>query len=347
MLVLAASACGEPGVAERRWPVMGTYAEIEVHARTAASADALAEEIREAIDGVDRSMSNWSDDSEISRVNRAAPEGVVPVRDPDVFRCIKLARTYARATGGAFDPTVGPLMRLYGFRPHAPRVPSPAELAEVREHVGWRKFEVLPEHEAVRFLDDRVEIDLGGIAKGYALDVAVRKFAKFGSIGGLLDLGGGVYAWGTRADGTPWRVALRDPLDPERVIGSIDLGHRAVATSGNYENAFERDGAVFGHIMDASSGRPAASDLIAATVIADAGVEADALSTAFFAGGSLRAGEILGRSVRIEAVLVRRDPDGLVSVVASGSLRDRLEFTPAFLEAIEGRVRYLLPPEAL
>ena len=346
LAALTLAGCVEPGHVERRWTVMATYATVEVHATDARVAQRVADEVHAAFETVNRTMSNWSADSDLSRLNREARARPFVVQDPDVFRCVALAREYARATGGAFDPTVGPLMRLYGFRPKEPRVPTDEEIAAVLPSVGWRNLDILDEHRAVRFLADGVEIDLGGIAKGYAVDVAARSFANSGAVAGLIDLGGNIYAWGKPPDRDAWVIGLRDPQNPERVFATVKMVDRAVATSGNYENAFTVEGRTYGHIMDAATGRPARSDVLAASAFSDGAAEADALSTAFFAGGSARAGDILSRSRRVEAVLLVETPAGL-GVLASASLRDRLEIDSEFAARLGGGIRFILPPEEL
>ncbi len=344
--VVLSAGCPEPGRADRRWPVMGTYATVEIHAANQDTADDIAERIRAAFERVDASMSNWDEDSTISRINREAPGGPVRVDDPDVYRVLKLAREYARLTVGGFDPTVGPLMRAWGFRPHEPRVPSEPEIQAALEHVGWRKFELLPEHRSVRYLDDRIEIDLGGIAKGYALDVALRNFALAGAVGGLLDLGGNLAVWGAPPGAELWTVGIRDPDDAAGVLAELDLRDRAVATSGNYENAFRDGDDTYGHLMDPRTGRPASSDVLAATAIADSGAQADAYATAFFVGGSLGIEPMLRDNARLEAVLLVDRPEG-PTLIASASLRGRLRPTPEFARRLDGRIRFVLPPASL
>lgn len=342
-LVLFAVSCSEPAHLERSWSVMGTYASAEIYTRTAKDAEEVMEEIRESFERVDASMSNWRPDSELSRLNREAASGPYKVEDLDLYRCIKMAVQYGRATDGAFDPTVGPLMRLYGFRPFEPRIPGDGPLAEALEHVGWEKVKLVKVVHAVRFEDPEVELDLGGIAKGYALDVAARAFARVGSRAGLLDLGGSLYAWSHPPDRPFWTVGIRDPDDPSRVMATVDVASRAAATSGNYENAFTLEGRSYGHIMEAESGRPARSDIIAATALADSGADADAMSTAMFVAGSRRSSEFLRRASRVEAVLLVDAREG-PALLVSASLKGRLHVDPEFRDRIGGRVRFLLPP---
>jgi thiamine biosynthesis lipoprotein len=341
--VAAATGCGEPVHMERKWPVMGTHATVQVYTQTRAGAEQTLEEIRTSLEHVDDTMSNWKPDSELSRLNRSAAQEPFVVEDPDLLRCIRMARKYARATGGAFDPTIGPLMQAWGFRPNDPRVPDEGALADALGKVGWDRFEIIDVAQAVRFKSPGVEIDLGGIARGYALDVAARRFARVGCIAGLIDLGGDLYAWGQPPDSSAWVVGVPSPEDPAEIMATVELASRAISTSGNYEQSFAAEGRTFGHIMAADSGRPAKSDIVSATAIADGAADADALSTAMFVVGSKGSSEYLRRARRVEAILLVEGRDGR-SLLISTSLKGKVEIDAGFADSIEGRVRYVLPP---
>ncbi len=345
-LALVIAACSEPVRLEQRWIVMGTYAQAEIHAFDARSAEKMMAKVQAALLRVDAEMSCWKQDSMLNQVNREAREQAVAVGSADLYRCIRLAYEFAKNSDGVFDPTIGRLMRAYGFRPVRPRVPDEGELREAMNHTGWDKIQVFPESRSIRFLDDRLELDLGGIAKGYAVDVAARNFALPGIHSGLIDLGGTVYAWGVPEEGTEWAVGIRDPWLPDGVMGTVLLKNRAVATSAIYEHAFTVEGVTYGHILDPRTGRPADTDIIAASVISDSAAEADALSTAFFVAGSQGSAAMLQRTSRIEAILLVEGDEGPM-LIASGSLRNRFTIDPAFASRIDHRVRFILPPSAL
>jgi FAD:protein FMN transferase len=333
MTIVAACAvagCQTPHETSRAWPVMGTIARATASADDPASAERATEIVRDVFGGVDASMSNWSPASELSRVNRDAGRGSAPIEDADLAACIEASLDAARATGGAFDPTVGPLMRLWGFRPRGPRVPSDAEIAATMTLVGAEKVHFDPETRAIRFDRDGMELDLGGIAKGCALDIARKAVGSRGAFG-LLDLGGNLAwygdprGWLDRLRGSPAVIAeIRDPRGSERIPASIALrAGTAVATSSDVENHIEIDGESFGHLMDARTGRPAVTDVVQATAIHRSATVTDILSTALFVAGSDRAGEILAAYPGSEAVLFVHDGRGL-AVLASRSLRGRL-----------------------
>jgi len=326
--------------------VMGTYAQAEIHAFDTRSAENMMEKVRGALERVDAEMSNWKQDSMLNQVNRDARKGPVKVPSGDLYRCIRIGYEFAKNTEGAFDPTIGRLVQAYGFRPVRPRVPGESELASAMEHSGWEKLQVFPESRSIRFRDERLELDLGGIAKGYAIDVAARNFALPGVRSGLIDLGGTVYAFGVPEEGKEWQVGIRDPELPDGSTGTLLLKNRAVATSAIYENSFTVDGVTYGHILDPRTGRPAETDIIAATVISDSAAEADALSTAFFVAGSQGSAAMLQRARRIEAILLVDGEEGPVLMV-SGSLKNRFTVDPGFASRIDGRVRFILPPTTL
>ena len=285
---------------------MGTFAAVAVRGPEAVAA---ADAARDAFDRVDRTMSNWDPGSDLSRLNEAARRGPAPIEDPDLLACLARAFEAARATDGSFDPTVGPLMTLWGYRPRASRAPSQAEIDATLDHVGYSKVRL--DGGTLRFEDPGMELDLGGIAKGCALDLARERVLAAGATSALLDLGGNLMAVGRPPSGRFWEFGVKDPRDPERLAGVVEILEGSVSTSGSYENP--------GHLMDPRTGRSADTDVLAATVVADSGAEADALSTALCVAGSAAAPRILERFGEARAVLFLKDG----RIVVSDGLRWR------------------------
>ena len=283
---------------------MGTFATVSV-----AGPERAADAAREAFDRVDRTMSNWNPASDLSRLNEAARRGAAPIEDPDLLACVALAFQAARGTDGAFDPTVGPLMTLWGFRPRAARAPTPEEVEATLASVGYGK--VTLDRGTIRFDAPGMEIDLGGIAKGCALDLARERVLSAGATSALLDLGGNLMAVGRPPAGRFWEIGVKDPRDPARLAGVLEIPEGSVSTSGSYENP--------GHLMDPRTGRSAQTDVLAATVVAPSGAWADALSTALCIAGSRRAEGILARFGDAKALLFLTDG----RVVVSDGLRWR------------------------
>jgi FAD:protein FMN transferase len=224
--------------------------------------------------------------SEVSRLNGAAFDQEVEV-EPRLFGLLRLAKELHARTAGAYDITSGPLSKTWGFYRRAGKVPSDDDLAATMAKVGSQHLLLNESRQTVRFLKPGMEINLGSIGKGYALD----RCAELLEAGGVADfvIHGGqssVLARGSRGlDGSDgWWVGLRNPLRPMEQLGEIRLRNRALGTSGTGTQFFYHEGRRYGHILDPRTGRPG-EGMLSTTVIAPTGAEADALSTAFFVMG--------------------------------------------------------------
>ncbi|HEX5042090.1 MAG TPA: FAD:protein FMN transferase [Candidatus Polarisedimenticolaceae bacterium] len=313
----------------RRWPVMGTYAEATVWGDGPVQARAM-EHLRDSLDRSDAAMSNWRADSGLNQLNRDARAGEALAADPVLAECVAAALDGAEATGGAFDPTVGPLMVVWGLRPGPRRTPDDAEIEATLRDVGWEK--VQRQGRKIRFQTRGMELDLGGIGKGCALDAAVRE-AMLDTPAGILDLGRSFGVWGFPPHGS-WHLAITAPEDEEDVFATLTVEPPAyVSTSSQEENP--------GHIVDPKTGRAADTDIVSATAIAPTGAVSDLLSTALLVAGSGHARGILEAYPGAHAVLLVRE-GGALTLLASASLEKRLKVE----EAWQGRlasVEYTLP----
>ncbi|MGM0576069.1 MAG: FAD:protein FMN transferase [Myxococcota bacterium] len=284
-----------------RVPIMGTVLEIVVPAERAEEA---ARAVVEVFTDVDARMSEWKESSPLSEVNRRAGEAV-PV-PPELRSLVHRGLRIGDRTDGAFDVTWAALWGLWDFRAEDPEVPAPEEIAERVAKVDHTKVEVDDEAGTVR-LDPGMKVGLGGIAKGHALDRAAARLRSMGVEDFLLSAGGQLYAGGTR-DGEPWTLGLRDPRGPAAdAFASLDVRDASVATSGDYERYFVKDGVRYHHILDPRTGMPARG-LRSATVVSRDATLADALATAFVVLGPERSLALARGDDRVEAVLV--DPDG-------------------------------------
>jgi thiamine biosynthesis lipoprotein len=295
----------------RRWPVMGTYVEASLWGEGPSAARTM-ERLRESLDRSDLAMSNWRADSGLSRLNAEARGGLGIAGDPVLADCVDAALDAAQATGGAFDPTVGPLLVAWGLRPGPRRTPDDAEIETTLRHVGWERVQ-RPGRGRVRFETRGMELDLGGIGKGCALDVAVG-LAMPETRAGLIDLGRSLAVWGRSPTGD-WRVAIAAP-GGEDVLGTLTVyAPSFVSTSSQEENP--------GHIVDPRTGRAADTDVLSATALAGSGTVSDLLSTALLVAGSGRARAILDAYPGARAVLLVRE-GGALTILASASLEKRL-----------------------
>lgn len=203
------------------------------------------------------------------------------VSDATVAHLLKESQEISVLTGGAFDPTVAPVLELWGFGSGAGehRVPTEAELSKALAYVDYQRIGVGEYNEVS--LDLPAQLDLGGIAKGWAGERVRAELMESGVKNAVVDLGGDVALLGQKPDGSNWRVAIKDPADGGAYLGVLETaGDRFIMTSGVYERYFEENGVRYHHIIDPATGHPADSDVVSATVICETGVWADAMATA-------------------------------------------------------------------
>jgi thiamine biosynthesis lipoprotein len=270
-----------PAKVEHARPVMGTFAEVTAWAPDEATARAAVEAAYTRLDDVNRLMSDYVDDSEVGRINALEPGASLQV-SRETFGCLEAARRVAEQTGGAFDVTCRPLVQLWKRAGKAGVLPSEEALAGVRARVGWQKLKLDPTERRVSLAVAGMQVDLGGIAKGFALDLAAEALREEGATGGLVDVGGDVVAVGTQPSGEPWRIGVQHPAAKgliEKPIEKLSLADAAVATSGVQQRFVEIDGKRYSHIIDPRTGRPA-EQAPSVTVIAPDGATADAWATA-------------------------------------------------------------------
>lgn len=303
--------------------LMGTSIRIEASGGSAATrADALAEAFAAMVE-VDRLMSNYRADSELTLVNRDAARAPVHVSDP-LFSVLSAAQLISRRSDGAFDVTVGPLVKAWGFFDKKPHVPTPAELDAVRPVVGFTKVRLDEGARTVRFMRPGVEIDLGGIAKGFAVELAAGAL-KRRALSGFIDAGGNQYLVGRPVGKPAWEVGIQDPDTPGRLLGVVTAPEGSVSTSGGYHNFFELGGKRYGHILDPRTLRPSEASL-SVTVIARDATLADGLSKPAFVLGP-KAGLALVESFPdAAAVIAFRDSHGGVALAMSERLRATFKF---------------------
>ena len=268
---------------------MATRFEIVLHGENPVALRAAGEEALDEIDRLEAQLSLYRSTSEIAHVNaRAARE---PVRvSPSVFRLLEQARQLTMETGGAFDITIAPLVRCWGFMGGTGRMPDAGAIEEARSRVGIQHVELDPKSFTVRFGRDGMMIDLGAIGKGYALECAVEILNDAGVHSALLHGGTStVHALGTRPDGSPWTIAIErprlSPADDVRLLAQVPLTNEAMSVSAIWGRSFESGGKTYGHVIDARTGHPTEAAVLSAVVLPSA-TETDALSTALLTLGA-------------------------------------------------------------
>lgn len=322
-LLLAAWGCRPAEPPSEIWirgEALGTAWSVKVVSRGAPGAgrrDDLRRRVTATLERVDRGMSNWREDAELSRFNRGT--GSTPVRfSPETRRVITAALELARETGGAFDPTVAPLVAAWGFGPDpATEVPTEEELARLRERVGWQRLAWGPDGRLTR-LAPGVELDLSAIAKGYAVDAVVDELARDRPLGVLVEIGGEVRALGTTASGGPWRVGVENPIAPGTELEAVvALSGGALATSGDYRQFRVTEGRARTHVLDPRTGRPVEGGVASASVVAPTCMEADAVATALMVLGPREGLAWVEERPWLEALLLLREGDRIVERRAS------------------------------
>lgn len=321
-----APARGPSGAAPRSvaYPTrtMGTYANVVIVTRDSAAADPAARHAHAVFRQVDSLMSNWTTTSEVARINRVAADAPTTV-EPQVSHVIEASLDLWRASGGVFDITVEPLVRLWGFLGGPKRVPTEDEVKTCSELVGAQRVHFDPEARTIAFEKPGMKIDLGGIAKGYAVDEAAKSLAADGIQSALVDLTGNMRTIGSPPDADQWRIGIRDPRDrlPWFARLRLDPG-QAISTSGKYEQFVAKDGRTYGHIIDPRTGWPA-EGLISVTIVARTALDCDAWDTPLFVLGPTEARRKAKEREDVAAVLVEPGADGIDIVWVEKSLRDR------------------------
>ncbi len=291
---------------------MGTSYELKLAPAPGQTVPAdLQARIEDLLARVNRQMSTYDPDSELSRFNRNPSTGWVAV-SPELQQVIAEGLRIGALSGGAFDITVGPLVNLWGFGPEPRRdeVPSEAAIAQARERVGYWRLHARAEPPALK--KDRADlyVDLSAMAKGYGVDQLTALVETTGITNCLVSIGGEIRAWGRNGRGEPWTIAIEKPVAGQRTVERlIRLGEHAVSTSGDYRNFFEQNGQRYSHVINPRTGWPVPHTLASVTVISDRSTAADATATALLAAGP-ELGFQLASEHHLAAFFILIGPDG-------------------------------------
>ena len=293
--------------------VMGTFAHIIAVAQNAGTAKKCIRAALEEIHKVDDLMSDYKSDTDISRVNREAYEKPVQVSEA-TFEVLQRSIEFSKMTDGAFDVTVGPLVALFRKAKETKVAPSEQQIAEAKSKVGFEKLKLDNENRTVQFSEKGMLLDLGGIAKGYAIDKAIEAAQRCGAVGAMVDIGGDVRCFGLPPKGRDhWLIGLQDPNSAiEGMEGGglrlvLKVTNEAVATSGDYQQFVIIEGKRYSHIMNRRTGKSAES-LSSVTIIADNATDADALATAVSVMGAEKGLALIEKLPNTEAILIGPGP---------------------------------------
>lgn len=300
--------CAAERPAERELFLMDTYMKLRAYG---GKAEEGLDEACALMSRLDSLLSVTNENSEIFALNAGSGQPT-PVSE-ETFELLSIAARVSAKLGDSFEITLRPVSKAWGFTDGPMRVPSDEELASLLPLVDDDKLTLDPDVGAVT-LPAGMQIDLGALAKGYAADKAADLLKESGTEAALLDLGSStILAFGSKPDGTKWKIAVQDPKNPGVYAGTLGISSGSVSTSGGYERYFEQDGRVYWHILDPRTGRPADSGLLSVTVLSGSAAEGDALSTAIFVMGVDKALEL------------RRDGGGFEFIAIAA---DRIYATP-------------------
>lgn len=302
---------------------MGTVVRLTVHGPDAEVAlDDVVTELERLTDVLDR----FTETSDIARLNKA--QGGWVTVDPETMELVNATIEWAEMTDGAFDPTIAPLIDLWGFveekgvigdESSSPTVmqgqrpPTKADIDRTLALVDYAQIGVDTSGSRLKLGSEDARLDLGGIAKGYGADRVVALLQERGIDSGLIDLGGDMYALGTKPDGSAWRIGVINPRNPGEIIAVIPVSDQAVVTSGDYERYFEYEGVRYTHLINPDTGYPQ-QGIASVTVVAPKGTTADVLATAVSVMGMDKGLALLERLPGVDGVLI--DTDGNVKITS-------------------------------
>jgi thiamine biosynthesis lipoprotein len=279
--------------------IMGTAIHVELWSDDAGLARRALDAVMAEMHRIDRLMSPFKADSELSQVNRDAARRPVPVC-AELFGLIERSLEFSRLSEGAFDITYAAVGHLYDYRQGI--APDATTLERARAAVGWQQLQLDARARTVAFGRDGMRIDLGGFAKGHVVDNSIRILRAMGIAHAVVAAGGDSHVMGDRR-GRPWSIAIRDPRDAKRVVAVLPLQDTSISTSGDYERYFERDGVRHHHLIDPKTGRSPHA-VRSVTILAADGLTSEALSKCVFVMGLARGMRLIESQRGVDAVVV-------------------------------------------
>lgn len=305
LVLLAACERNHATIVHRSAPYMGTTVEITVVAGSTDEGERAISEGFSEVARMELMFSSYRQDSDLARVNAAAGHGPVPVPRPFV-ELLEKAKKVAEVSDGAFNPLVGPAVKLWGI-PEAPQVPSREELERLLPLTALGGLSVSAADGTVALSRPGMALGLGGIAKGYTAERVAARLRERGIGAGIVAVAGDIRTFGTRPDGQPWRIGVRRPRAGAEPAAVLEMGDGAVSTSGDYERYFELGGVRYHHILDPRTLWPARSGTAGVTVLAPDAATADGLATALFVMGPQAGLQLVQRLPGVEALYIAED----------------------------------------
>lgn len=302
-------------------PLMGTIIEISICHSEERQAQFVLQKAFEEMARIENMMSQYREGSEVSRINAQPYDHPVKVSE-ELFGLLQTSARDNAVSQGAFDITVGPLMKLWPFYKEEIKLPSRQEILDALRSVGTDKIKFNAKEKTVRFTQPDMALDLGGIAKGYAVDRAIRVIKAAGVKCALVNAGGDLYALGKKPDGKKWRMGVQHPRKLDRLVCAFDIEDTAIATSGDYERFFIKEGRRYCHILNPKTGIPA-SESVSVTIQANDATQADALATAVFVLGPEKGLVLVEKTPGVEGAIIFKGSNGKLDVSVSSGFKQR------------------------
>lgn len=321
LFILLTSACQAPQLHTEEAFKLHTLCQITTYGQLS---ETVYNEIWEAMDQIDETMSMTLNNSEIKLVNDYA--GIKPVAvSEDVFYVVEKSLQYSDRSE-KFDISIGPVVALWGIGSDNPQVPQDTELAEKLKLVNYKKVIANKEERTLYLQDYKMQIDVGAIAKGFAADRIKEILIKHNVKSAIINLGGNILTLGHKSENKPWQIGVQHPVQSRGAyFGVIPLADKTIVTSGTYERFFEENGRKYHHILDPKTGYPVENGLLSVSIIAQTSIDADALSTLIFSEGLERGLAFIEASEGIEAIFVTQENQ----VYITSGLKDSFQLTDA------------------
>lgn len=271
----------------------------------------ILDEVFERLEDIEKKMSFTIESSDVSYINNNA--GLQPIRVSDeTYYVLQEAKRFAELSSGSYDPTIGPLVDLWDIKAEEKErdwIPAPDEIRESKSLVDYTRLELLGDNQ-VLLKDKDMKINLGGIVKGYATDVVRDILISHGVRSAIIDLGGNVFAHGTKEKDTSWSIGMQNPLEyTGNYLGILKVEDKSVVTSGDYERFFIYNGDKYHHIFDAKDGYPVNNEITGITIISDTSLDGDALSTAVFVLGLEKGMELSNSLNGVDAIFITKEKE--------------------------------------
>lgn len=320
---LIITACGNNNSTKYNTPItktdffMGTVVKISLYDKMDKD---IINKAFDRIKEIENEVSINKKDTELSKLNSFAGKTPVKVKE-DTYTIIKKGLEYSKSSEGSFDITIGPVVKLWSIGLREAKVPTEAEINEKLKFVGYKDLEV-NENKSIFLRKAGMIVDLGGIAKGYTADEVVEVLKQNGVKSAIIDLGGNVFAMGSKVDGQSWNIGIQNPFELRgEIIGVIEAENKSIVTSGIYERFIEEDGRRYHHILSPFNGYPFDNEIAGITIVSDKSIDGDALSTTVFSKGLKNGMEFVKKTKGIEAIFVTKNKEVYITDGIRGNFK--------------------------